>query len=54
MQPHVPFIGETRPEIRSEMMGELREMMLSDPDEFDIGSSSWEAVSTGAIEKEIF
>lgn len=54
MQLHVPFIGETRPEIRSEMMGEFREIMLSTPDEFDIGSSSWEAVSTETIEKEIF
>lgn len=35
-------------------MGEFREIMLSDSDEFDIGSSSWEAVSTGTIEKEIF
>lgn len=54
MQPHVPFIGDTRLETRSEMTGTLRDLTLDDHEAGDIGSLTWEAVRTGTIEKEVF
>lgn len=53
MQPHVPFIGETRLEAESDLMRGFRELMLSDDGEptFD---SVWQALREGEIDAGIF
>jgi hypothetical protein len=53
MQPHIPFIGETRLDIDSRMTGGLREMMLDESQDTDF-DVAWEALSDGEIEKGVF
>lgn len=54
MQPHVPFIGETRLNIEDRIMDGFRGIML---DEGDIGmefNTVWAALSEGKVDKEMF
>lgn len=53
MQPHVPFIGETRLDAESEIMNGLRDMTLDDDVEVEF-ESVWEALSEGEVDKETF
>lgn len=52
MQPHVPFIGETRIDIHSDNMEEFRNMML-DTEGGGFATPVWEALSTGQLETEL-
>lgn len=58
MQPHVPFIGETRLNVGSEMMDGFRGMMLDedelDEDDMEMKFTVWEALSKGEVDKEMF
>lgn len=54
MQPHVPFIGETRLDTRDDSMDGFRRMVLDGPGEADFGNSVWEALQTGNVEPELF
>lgn len=54
MQPHVPFIGETRLETRSNTMNGFRKMVLDEPGDADFGESAWEALQTRSLEPELF
>jgi hypothetical protein len=54
MQPHVPFIGETSLDIKSEMMDGLRAMTLDDSEAPEFGESVWDALKAGKIERELF
>ena len=52
MQPHVPFIGETRIDIHSDNMEAFRNMML-DKEGGGFAIPVWEALSTGQLEEEL-
>jgi len=54
MQPHVPFIGETRLETPESTMDGFRNMVLDEPADVAFGDSVWEALQTGALEPELF
>lgn len=53
MQPHVPFIGETQVDIQSDNMESFREMMLDTDETGDFSLPIWEALSAGAVEREL-
>lgn len=53
MQPHAPFIGETRLDIDGKMMGGFRDMMLDNIGDINL-ETVWEALATGKVDKETF
>lgn len=54
MQPHVPFIGESRLETPESTMDGFRNMVLDEPADVAFGDSVWEALQTGDLEPELF
>lgn len=54
MQPHVPFIGDSRLEAQDSMMNGFRKMVLEGPEDAEFGESAWEALQTGTLERELF
>jgi hypothetical protein len=54
MQPHVPFVGETRLEVPDRSMEGFREMVLEGPENASFGDSAWEALLRGTVERELF
>ncbi|RRJ29535.1 hypothetical protein [Halocatena pleomorpha] len=53
MQPHVPFVGETRVNVHSDNMEEFRNMMLGSDGDGEFSLPVWEALSTGQLETEL-
>lgn len=53
MQPHVPFVGETRVEVQSTNMENFRDLMLDENEGGGFAVPVWEALSSGELEKEL-